>query len=246
MRNIKILLEYDGTEYAGWQVQPDRPTVQGTVIEAIKRLTNNEAVSLTGASRTDSGVHALGQTANFLTSSKIPVTSIHKGLNAMLPGDIVVTRAEEAPAGFDARRRALSKTYVYRVVNRGFPVAVQRRFCWVVSRPLDMELMSHGARYFPGKKDFTSFRAAGSDAPHSIREVLSVEVKKTGDDALEFEVRGTAFLRHMVRNMVGALAAVGMGKIEPSEIGRIIEARDRRVAPATAPARGLFLKEVKY
>ncbi|MFQ5442377.1 MAG: tRNA pseudouridine(38-40) synthase TruA [Thermodesulfobacteriota bacterium] len=245
MRNIKILLEYDGTEYAGWQVQPDEPTVQGALISAIRKLTNEE-VTLTGASRTDSGVHALAQCANFRTASTIPLKGIQKGLNSILAKDIVVTEALEAPLDFNSRRGAKSKTYIYRVLNRGYPTALQRRFCWFVPFPLEVGLMREGAGYFLGKKDFTSFRAAGSDAPHSIREILTFEVDRKEDGIIEFKVRGTAFLRHMVRIMVGTLEVVGAGRLEPSQIGRIIGAMDRKVAPATAPPQGLFLKEVEY
>ncbi|HLC19271.1 MAG TPA: tRNA pseudouridine(38-40) synthase TruA [Thermodesulfobacteriota bacterium] len=246
MRNIKLLIEYEGTNYAGWQVQSDQPTVQGTIIEAIKGLTG-EGVTLTGASRTDSGVHALGQVANFRTRSGIPEERVRSALNALLPEDIAVREATEAGADFDSRRDARSKTYLYRVLNRPFRSALLRRYSWFVSRPLDVGLMREASRHFVGgEKDFSSFRAAGSDALHSVREVLSVDINENGEGLIEFEVRGTAFLRHMVRIMVGTLVTVGRGRIGPAEVGAIIEARDRTIAPLTAPPQGLFLVNVEY
>ncbi len=246
MRNIKILVEYEGTRYAGWQVQPHEPTVQGTILEAVKRLTE-EDVDLIGASRTDSGVHAFGQVANFkLRESTIPVSGIMHGLNSLLPDDIVVKAAEEAPPEFDARRNARSKTYLYRILNRTFPSAIFRRYSWFVRHSLDVELMREGGRLFLGKKDFSSFRAAGSDAPHSVREILSVDIERKEDGFIDIEIRGTAFLRHMVRIMVGTLVTLGMGKIGLRDLEEILEARKRTAAPMTAPSKGLFLKEVEY
>ncbi len=246
MRNIKLTLEYDGTAYVGWQVQPNGPSIQGEVISAISRLTGVEKVRLTGASRTDSGVHARGQAANFLTSSVLPVEVFRRGLNALLPPDIAVVRAEEVSTEFDARRGASCKRYVYRVLARPFPSPLWRRFSWHVPRALDIGAMREGAAFFIGEKDFTSFRAAHSDAPHSVREVYSVEINRTSGGLVTIEVRGRAFLRHMVRIMAGTLVEVGLGKMAPPRVGEIIEARDRGAAPRTAPACGLVLEEVVY
>lgn len=245
MRNIRLVLEYEGTNYAGWQVQTGVATIQGTLIEAIKALTGVEP-KLTGASRTDAGVHAFGQVANFLTESKIPAYNILQGLNAILPEDIAVKSATDAPLDFDSRRGSTSKTYIYKVLNRNYPSALMRNFSWFVFKPLDLESMRQGAAHFIGEKDFSSFRAADSDAPHSIREVTSFRIEDRGDGLLEFEVKGTAFLRHMVRIMVGTTVALGKGKLKPSDIAKIIEAKDRTAAAMTAPPQGLCLMKVEY
>jgi len=246
MRNIKLLLEYDGTNYVGWQVQLNGPTIQGELLGAIKSLTG-EAVRLTGASRTDSGVHSVGQVANFSTASLLPAPVIRRGLNAYLPCDIVVAGAEEAPIEFDSRGGVSVKTYIYSLVARPYPSPLLRRFSWFIPCPLDVSAMREGARFFPGGlKDFTSFRAANSDAKHSRREVLSVDITEGEAGLIEIEVKGRAFLRHMVRIMAGTLVAVGLGKITPARVGEIIEARDRGLAPRTAPAKGLLLKEIRY
>lgn len=244
MRNIRLLIEYDGTVYAGWQVQDNGPTVQGTIIEGIGKITGEEA-TLTGASRTDAGVHAMGQVANFRTSSGIPLNVIIGGLNSVLPDDIVIKDAAEVPPGFDSRRDAKGKTYLYRVLNRSVRSPLARRSAWFVHEPLDVDLMKEGAALIPGRKDFTSFRAKGSDAPHSVREVTSFIVERRGE-FIEFEVKGTAFLRHMVRIMVGTIVTLGMGKYPLDDVTQIIDAKDRKRAPVTAPPGGLFLKEVQY
>ncbi|MBI5810711.1 MAG: tRNA pseudouridine(38-40) synthase TruA [Deltaproteobacteria bacterium] len=246
MRNIRLLIEYDGTEYAGWHAQAVQPTVQGRVIEAIRRLTG-ERVKLAGASRTDAGVHALGQAANFLTGSSMPATGLRKGLNSLLPSDIVIKAAEEAVPGFDSRRDAKGKIYLYRILNRAYPSALLRRYSWFVYKPLDIGLMREGAGYLVGEKDFSSFRAADSDALHFVRKVASVRIEERGHGIIEVEVKGTAFLRHMVRIMAGTLVELGKGdKLKPEDMQGIIEARDRTAAPMTAPPQGLFLMKVEY
>jgi tRNA pseudouridine38-40 synthase len=245
MRNIRLVVEYDGTGYAGWQVQPGFPTVQGEITKAVKEFTGAE-VRLFGASRTDSGVHALGQTANFFTDTVIPVPGILDGLNSKLPGDIVIREALEADPGFDSKKDSKGKTYVYKVLNRKVPSALLGRYSWFVNQPLDLALMEEGARQLIGLKDFSSFRAAGSDARGSMREVFSFRVKANGGGFIEFEVKGNAFLRHMVRIMIGTVVTLGLGGLGPADIERIIEARDRAAAPRTAPAHGLCLMKVEY
>ena len=245
MRNIRLLIEYDGAAYAGWQVQASCPTVQGVLLDAIKRLTG-EDVLLAVASRTDKGVHACAQVANFKTSSTIPLYNIIQGLNSYLPPDVSVKDALEAPPEFDSRHDSKGKTYLYRVLNRTRPSALLRNYSWFVFKPLDVSLMREGARHLVGEKDFSSFRAADSDAAHSVREVTSIEIFERGDGVIEFEVKGTAFLRHMVRIMVGTLVAVGKGKIRPGDVGKIVDAKDRTKAPMTAPPQGLFLMKIEY
>lgn len=245
MRNIRLLVEYEGTRYAGWQVQESVPTIQGTLMEAARRLTGEE-INLAGASRTDAGVHAFGQVASFKTLSRIPAHGIMQGLNSLLPPDIVIKDASEAPLEFDPRRHSKNKTYIYRILNRAYPSALMRNYAWFVYRPLDTGSMKEAARHFIGEKDFTSFRAADSDALHSIREVTSFKIEEKGEGLIELEVGGTAFLRHMVRIMAGTVVSVGKGKNRPDDVKRIIDARDRTAAAMTAPPQGLFLMKVEY
>ncbi len=245
MRNVRLLIEYDGTDYFGWQVQTSLPTVQGTLGAAVKVLTG-EDVTVHGASRTDAGVHALGQVACFTTSSTIPAESMARALNSVLPKDIVIREAVDAPDGFDPRRDSKSKTYLYRILNRPVPSALLRRCTWHVFTPLDVNLMRRCAAHFIGEKDFTTFRAAGDDSAHSIREVTSVKVEPKDDGLIEVEVSGTAFLRHMVRIMTGTLVEAGKGRLDPDSLPAVIDARDRSAAPMTAPPQGLCLVEIVY
>ncbi len=245
MRNIRLLIEYEGTHYAGWQAQAGHPTIQGKLAEAIEKLTGSP-VNLTGASRTDAGVHAWGQVANFKTASRIPLPGIIQALNSILPEDIVIKDAAEVPPDFDSRRNSNGKTYLYRVLNRRYPSSIMRNFTWFVYQPVDVDLMRKGAKHMIGEKDFSSFRAADSDARHSIREVTSIEISEKPEGMIEFEVMWTAFLRHMVRIMVGTLVTLGKGKLKPDDIKTIIEAKNREAAAMTAPPQGLFLVKVEY
>ncbi len=245
MRNIKLVLEFDGTAYAGWQIQPERATVQGSVINAVSKLTG-EDVRLTGAGRTDAGVHARAYVCNFQSSSAIPTKGVREGLNSLLPEDIAVIEASEVPDDFDSRRSAKSKSYLYRVFNAGYRTPLERHYSWSVKWPLDLGLMQRGAELFLGEKDFSSFCAADSDAEHCIRRVIEFDVDGSEGDFIELSVRGTAFLRHMVRIMVGTLVTLGRGKITLEDIEDIIEAKDRTRAPVTAPARGLFFMRAEY
>ncbi len=245
MRNIKLTIEYDGTGYAGWQVQPGGvKTIQGTLVHCLGTLIG-EGANVQGASRTDAGVHALGQVAAFRTESKMPLLGVQKGLNSLLPPDIVIKRVEEVPHDFDPRRDATSKTYIYRILNRPWRTALCRHFSWFIYHGLDPEPMNVAAGFLVGERDFTSFMAAGSDAVHAVREITSIQVGRKGD-FVEIKVEGTAFLRHMVRIMVGTLVSVGMGRMDPGAIVDILEAKDRTRAGITAPPQGLFLKEVNY
>ena len=245
MRNVRLIVEYEGTNYAGWQIQEGLPTVQGALADAASELTGAE-VAVRGASRTDAGVHALGQVACFNTLSTIPASSMARALNAILPGDIVVIEATDAEAAFDPRRDSKSKTYRYRILNRAMPSAVHARFSWFVYEPLDTGLMREAARHFIGEKDFASFMAAHSDAAHSIREVTGVEIERKGDEIVEVQVMGTAFLRHMVRIMVGTLVEAGKGKLHPDGILPILDAKDRSALRMPAPPQGLCLVSVEY
>lgn len=245
MRNIKLLIEYEGTAYCGWQWQAGLPTVQGAFVEAVKKLTG-EVVEVSGASRTDAGVHAFGQVANFKTASMTPLFNIQQGLNYHLPEDIVVREVLEAPLKFDSRRASRGKIYVYRIINRSHRSSLLRRVTWHTWRPLDILRMQEAARHLVGEKDFASFMAADSQTLHSMREVTSVEITEKGDGLVEIEVRGRAFLRHMVRIMIGTLVGVGVGRISPDAVAAIIAAKDRRAALMTVPPQGLTLVKVEY
>lgn len=245
MRNIKLTIEYEGTAYCGWQWQAGLPTVQGALIDALRKLIG-EDVELSGSSRTDAGVHALGQVANFKTDSGISLYNVLRGLNFHLPEDIAIRHVEEAPLEFDSRHDSKAKTYIYKIFNRQQRPAMLRRFAWHVWKPLDISLMSEAASYIIGEKDFASFMAADAQVRHSMREVSTVQIRRGEDGLVEIEVVGRAFLRHMVRIMTGTLVEVGMGRIRPETVAHIIAAQDRRRAPMTAPAHGLTLIKIEY
>lgn len=244
MRNIRLLIEYEGTNYSGWQIQSTLPTIQGTIQEAVRELTG-ERVKLFGASRTDAGVHARGQVANFQIDSIIDPESFAGGLNLKLPLDIVIKESTEADIGFHSSLDAKEKLYLYRLERRRYRSVLSRNFAWHFFQPLDVELMREGAGRFIGKKDFASFMADGSRVKSTQREIFSIELRED-KDFLELFVRGDSFLRHMVRIMVGTLVTLGKGKLTLDDIDRIFEAGVRREAAQTAPSRGLHLVEVIY
>ena len=244
MRNIKLIIEYEGTNYAGWQEQKGLPTIQGTIQDKIKIITG-EDVRLTASGRTDAGVHALGQTANFFSDTKIDAFPLQMGLNSLLPQDIVVKDVQDADEGFNARMSAKSKTYRYLILNRPYPSAIYRNISWFIPHRLDIDLMKRGAEFLIGEKDFSSFRASACEASHAIREIISINIEKE-DDFIPIEIKGTAFLMHMIRIIVGTLTLLGRGKISIDDFKSIIDAKDRTKAGMTAPSHGLFLKEVEY
>ncbi len=245
MRNLKLLLEYDGTRFAGWQIQPDVRTVQAVIEAALFRLTG-DACRVTGASRTDAGVHALGQVANFHTSSEHPPEVFHRALNAILPRDVAVMGVEELDEEFNSRHGARGKLYRYIIHNRGPRSAFDYAYSWYLPVNLDIEAMRDAGNFFTGIHDFSSFRASSCDASSPIREIYNVDIRATGNSAIRIEIDGSGFLKQMVRTMVGTLVSIGQGKLQPKQVSGIIEARDRRLAGATAPAKGLFLVRVDY
>jgi tRNA pseudouridine38-40 synthase len=244
VRNLRLTLEYDGTAYAGWQVQEGAPTVQGAVEAALERLLKHP-VRVTASGRTDAGVHALAQVANFRTAARVPLRGVVHGLNALLPRDIAVRRAEEVPADFDSRRSAKEKTYQYFLHVAPVPSAFARPTSWRVPPPLDLGAMGAAAAQLVGTHDFGAFRSAGCDAPHAVRAVHEVRVVPRGE-FVEVTVRGTAFLRHMVRIIVGTLVEVGQGRRAPESVAELLASGDRERAGVTAPPQGLFLAEVRY
>jgi tRNA pseudouridine38-40 synthase len=245
MRAIKLIIEYDGTAYHGWQIQPGLMTIQGVLMEKIRQITQGE-VNLIGAGRTDAGVHALGQVANFHTESTIDLTSLQKGLNSLLPPDIVVRGIEEVEEEFHARFSAKSKVYEYCILNQPYPSAICRNFAWFIPYTLDISSMKRCGEILIGTHDFSSFRAAGDESRHSVRKVLRLEIELREGNMIVVVVEANAFLREMVRSIIGTLIDVGRGKTTLTEFKKIFRAQDRRRAGMTAPAHGLFLKEVTY
>jgi tRNA pseudouridine38-40 synthase len=245
MRNIKLRIEYDGTNYHGWQVQPNALTIQEVIEQKIGIMTG-ERVRLIASGRTDAGVHALGQIANFLTGSSIPAEGFCRGLNSLLPADIVVQSAHEADLRFHARYGAQGKAYRYIILNRELPSAIFRNYSWHYPWPLNVEAMQEASRLLLGRKDFSSFQGADADTDDPVREVRVADWLVKEEGFLQFTVRADGFLKNMVRNLVGTLVEVGRGKISGEEFGLILSARDRRRAGMTAPAGGLFLVDVEY
>jgi len=242
LRNIKLILEYEGTDYHGWQVQPDRRTLQGTIEESLARLLQ-EKVALVSAGRTDAGVHASGQVAHFWTSSDLPVVRIGRGLNGLLPDDIAIRKVEEVPLSFHARFDARSRRYRYRIARRRR--AIERRLLWVVHADLDVERMQEASDGLIGAHDFTSFCAASSESDTRICEVTECRWKRDGEE-VRLEIEANRVLHNMGRVIVGTVVDVGRGKLAPEDVAHILQAKDRRSAGRTAPARGLCLVRVHY
>jgi tRNA pseudouridine38-40 synthase len=244
MRNIKLTIEYEGTNYAGWQRQKNAITVQQKLEESIKKLTG-EAIETIGSSRTDAGVHARGFAANFFTNSNILASSFREAINSKLPDDIVILKSDEAEKDFHARYSCVGKQYSYTILNRAQPSALERNYVYHYKRPLDFELMKEGCSFFLGKHDFSAFKSTGSSVKTSIRTVHKAWIEKNGDK-LAFYVEADGFLYNMVRIMAGTLIDVGIGKIFPEDISKILSSKDRKMAGNTAPARGLCLEFVYY
>ncbi|MGA9756377.1 MAG: tRNA pseudouridine(38-40) synthase TruA [Desulfobaccales bacterium] len=244
-RNIRLLLEYDGTRYHGWQRQADTLTIQEVLEAAVARLTG-EGIALIGSGRTDAGVHALGQVANFRTISAIPLKAFHQGLNSLLPKDIAVLEASEAPPEFHARKSAWAKTYEYRILNRPTRSPLYHHYAWWIDPPLDLVAMAGAAAALPGEHDFTAFRASGSDNQNPVRRVLAADWRDFPGGWLSFSITGTGFLRGMVRSLVGTMADVGKGKAAPELLAELLKSGERHLAGPTAPPQGLYLVEVRY
>jgi len=249
-RNLKLILSYDGTDFSGWQVQPNAVTIQGLLSSAIGRLTA-ENVLPQGSGRTDAGVHALAQVATFSTNSPIPADNFVKAMNDILPSAIRVLEVAEMPADFHARKSARAKTYRYRIYREPICPPFLARYVWHFPYPLEENAMTKAAGVVEGEHDFTSFAAVDPERGQengevsNLRTIFSSRCERQGGE-LVYTVRGTGFLHHMVRNLVGTLILVGKGTLQPSDVQHILEARDRTAAGATAPARGLFLVNVEY
>jgi tRNA pseudouridine38-40 synthase len=250
MRNLKVILSYDGAEFSGWQVQPDRTTVQGTLASAIGRITG-EKVLPQGSGRTDAGVHALAQVMTFVTESSVPTENFLKALNDILPASLRVLEVAEAPAEFHARHSARAKTYHYRIYREAICPPFLARYVWHFPYKLAEEEMARSAELVVGEHDFTSFAAVDpergrEDLPASnVRRIFSSSWQRLGEELL-YTVRGSGFLHHMVRNLVGTFILVGKGTLRVEDVARILKARNRSAAGATAPASGLYLVSVEY
>ena len=243
-KNIKITLQFDGTDFHGWQIQPGKSTIQGELCRAIKEITK-EDVTVYGCGRTDAGVHAKNYIASFKTESTIPPERIPYALNASLPDSIVCTAAETADTDFNAARSAVGKTYIYTIDNGEFPDAFLLRYAWHYRYRLDVDAMRRAAKHFCGTHDFIGFAASGFTVKTTIRTIHSLEVTQS-DNRITIAVTGNGFLYNMVRIIAGTLVYSGSGRIAPDDIPRILESRDRKRAGITAPAKGLCLKEVFY
>jgi tRNA pseudouridine38-40 synthase len=245
MRNFKMIVEYDGTAYCGWQRQKNGTSIQQVLEEAIKLITGQK-VAVIGSGRTDAGVHALNQVASFRCSTSLPVSNIYRGMNSVLPPDIVIKEMEEVAADFHAQRDVKSKVYVYKICNQRMRPALGRNFFWFIRFPLDLERMKKAAKYLIGTHDFSCFCATGTDVKDCVRTIIDIDIKTCEDGLIEIKVEARGFLKYMVRNIIGTLVEIGRGKRKPGEMKVIIKSKDRKKAGVTAPACGLFLKEVKY
>jgi tRNA pseudouridine38-40 synthase len=243
-RNLRLTIEYDGTDFSGWQRQDGQRTVQGALEAAFLEMTG-ETVIIRGAGRTDAGVHAAGQVANVFVGTRIPTGGYLRGLNSYLPVDVAVTAVEDAPPTFDARRSARGKIYRYQIWNHLVRSPLLHRRSWHQRKPLDTDAMRAAAALLVGEHDFRGFRASDCDRKNTIRWMRRFDVVRQGA-LCTFEVEGTAFLKNMVRIMVGTLAAVGRGELGEATIREVLEGGDRTLAGVTAPAAGLTLFRVIY
>jgi tRNA pseudouridine38-40 synthase len=244
MPRIRLTLEYDGTDFVGWQRQPNGRSVQEVLESALAELLK-APVSTSAAGRTDAGVHALGQVVAFDAPRALPAKAYVRGLSSLLPEDVAVLAAEEVPDSFDPRRWATGKRYRYLISSRAGRAPLLRRTHWELFAPLDFGAMQIAAPALLGTHDFSSFRAADCEAPHPRRTLRTLELVEVGS-VLRIEMEGTAFLKHMVRNIVGSLVEVGRGRRSPEWIPEVLAAKDRTLAGPTAPAHGLTLVEVTY
>jgi len=244
MTTVKLIVEYDGTAYAGWQRQPDQPTIQEALETAVRDLTQIE-VSIVGAGRTDAGVHALGQVASFRIDKDWTPREWLKGMNARLPEDIAVRSADIMPDGFHARYAASGKLYEYRILNRPARSAVDRRYIWHLHKTLDVEAMQRAASLLAGSRDFSSFEGSLTDNEDPVCDLQRLSIDRDGD-VIRIQAYADRFLKHMVRTMVGTLVEVGHRQRNAEEIPAILAAQNRTKAGRTAPAHGLFLLHVDY
>jgi tRNA pseudouridine38-40 synthase len=244
MRNLKLTLAYDGTEFHGWQIQPQLRTVQGELQQALGRLFNHE-VAVTGSGRTDAGVHAHGQVANLETIRTMDTDAVLRGVNALLPAAIRVLSVEEVSLEFHARHSARSKTYEYHVWREPIVSPFHCRYVYAFRYPLDEEAVDRGTEHFVGRHDFTSFCATATEVEDRVRTIFEAGWERS-DSSWIFRIRGNGFLQYMVRTIAGTLIDIGRGRLPPEAVPGIFDARDRRLAGPSLPAHGLHLIRVEY
>lgn len=244
MKRIKLVIAYDGTQYCGWQLQPGEPTIEAELNRALSELLGEE-ITVIGASRTDSGVHALGNVAVFDTESRIPAEKIAQAVNQRLPEDIRVQSSEEVSPDFHPRRCVSRKTYVYQILNRRIALPTERYYSTYIYYALDVELMQRAAAYFIGEHDYKSFCSVKTQALDTVRTIYHLDVDRIGDK-ITITVTGSGFLYNMIRIIAGTLLEVGRGAYPPEAVQAILEGRDRSLAGPTAPAQGLTLMKIEY
>jgi len=244
-KNFKLIIEYDGTCFSGWQRQKTDRSVQGEIEKALRVMTGQKVV-VNGSGRTDAGVHALGQVANFHCDTRLTAAVFLKGLNSLLFEDVVIKDCRQVPDAFHARFDAKRKRYRYRMLNRLIPCALFRQYVWHIRKKLDTGAMRAAMAHIIGRHDFKAFEGSGSPRSSTTRTVMHAGLAETQRDHLDFEIEADGFLRYMVRNIVGTLVDVGLVKISPDDFKAVLRSRDRGRAGITAPPQGLFLVEVKY
>ena len=245
MRNIKLVIEYDGKEFNGWQKQPNKLNIQGTIEKAIEQITREE-IELIASGRTDRGVHSLGQVANFKTNSKIPIEKFAIAINSNLKKSILIKSAEEVDEKFHSRISCKQKTYRYVINNSKLGTAIYRNLETHIPMKLDVEKMKQAIKYFEGEHDFKAFKASGTSSKNSIRTIYKAEIIEKEDEKIWIELTGNGFLYNMVRIIAGTLVEVGLGNIKPEEISNIIKEGKRENAGKTLPPQGLYLVKVEY
>ena len=245
MRNIKLLIEYDGKEFNGWQKQPNKLNIQGEIERAIQEITKEDDIQLFASGRTDAGVHALGQVANFKTSSNMPVEKFPIAINNKIKKSIVIKEAEEVDERFHSRYNCKKKTYWYIINNSEYGSAIYRNLECHIPQKLDVEAMKAAIKYFEGEHDFKGFKASGTSSKNSVRKIFKTKIE-VHNERIFIEITGSGFLYNMVRIISGTLVDVGLGKILPEEIPEIINAGDRKRAGKTLPPQGLYLLKVEY
>lgn len=245
MRNIKLVIEYDGKDFNGWQKQPNKLNIQGELERAIMEITKEDNIELNASGRTDAGVHALGQVANFKTNSNIPVEKFPIAINTKVKKSIVVKSAEEMPERFHSRYNCKQKTYRYIINNSEYGSAIYRNQECHIPQKLDIDAMKKAIKYFEGEHDFKGFKASGTSSKNSVRKIFKTNIE-VHDERIFIELTGSGFLYNMVRIISGTLVDVGLGKIAPDSIPEIIESGDRTRAGKTLPPQGLYLLKVEY
>ncbi len=244
-KNFKLVIEYDGTAYHGWQRQKTDRTIQGEIENALSTMMG-QSIVLIGSGRTDAGVHAKRQVANFLSNTHLTQEIFQKGLNSLLPKDIIIKECSIVEETFHARFDAKSKIYQYRILNQSLPKAIGRHYFWFVRKKLNIISMQKAVKHISGPHDFKAFEGTGSPRAHTIRNIMEASISECRKGEILFKIEADGFLRYMVRNLIGTLVNVGHGKTTPKEFKTILELKDRGLAGATAPPHGLCLMEVKY